>query len=212
MLTESFFFGGLLGFFLGVVGRRPEWEKFAETCDNRFSHITYFRVIIPYGAYSIGEIVKHSFGESYYAYFFGLPNSSVALSAKMLENALKARYHEVEKAEPAGLKLAGLLDWAGKNLNLSSGSVGHAIRLLRNELMHEERVVQETEALETLKHVSLVLNELYPYSNVSFPALCPTCGVARELVTLKMAEAYIGYVKQISCTACQRAFTFRLTP
>lgn len=211
-MAESFFFGGLLGFLLGVAGRRPEWEKFAETCDNRLWHMTYFRVIIPYGAYSIGEVVKHSFGESYYAYLFGLPNSSVALSAKMLENALKEKYGEVEKTEPTGLGLAGLLGWAEKKLNLSKGPVGHAIRLLRNELMHEERVVQETEALETLKHASLVLNELYPYPNVSFSVPCPTCGAARELITLKMEEAYIGYVRQMFCSPCQRAFTFTLTP
>jgi hypothetical protein len=134
-LAEYFFFGGLLGFILGAAGRRPEWEKFAKISDDRLSHITYFRVVIPYGAYAIGEVVKHSFGEAYYAYLFGLPNSSVALSAKTLENSLKIKYREIEKKEPVGLRLAGLLEWAEKKLNLSKGEVGHAIRLLRNELM-----------------------------------------------------------------------------
>ena len=109
-MAEGFFFGGLLGLILGSWGRRPDWEMFAKTCDDRLSHVTFFKGVIPYGAYSVGEVVKHSFGESFYAYLFGLPNSSVSLSAKTLENALRATHRLAEKREGEDLRLARLLD------------------------------------------------------------------------------------------------------
>ncbi|MCJ7768417.1 hypothetical protein MUP79_08505 [Candidatus Bathyarchaeota archaeon] len=74
-----------------------------------------------------------------------------------MENALRAAYRLAEKRRGEDLGLAGLLDWAEKRFNLSKGEVGHAIWLLRNELMHEDRLVNDPEALQALKHVSLVL-------------------------------------------------------
>jgi len=77
--------------------------------------------------------------------------------------------------------------------------------------MHEKRLVKEAEALGTIRYVSLILNELRPYRDATFPASYATCGV-RESITLRNEETYIGYSRQLFCSTCQKAFGFRLTP
>ena len=206
--AETFFLGGLLGFFLGRGRRETEWEPFIEKYDERSGQVSYFKVTIPYGAYKKSDTAKLAFAEAYYAYAFGLPNSAISMAIKALENCLKVKYSEEEGKKPA-LKLVDLIDWSKEKLSLTKGEVGHAIRLLRNEVMHEERTIEETEALQTIKHVSLLLNELYPFKYVKVSPQCRYC--RNELsVTIGKNDAYIGYTTLVACGNCRRNQPFTL--
>ena len=109
------------------------------------------------------------------------------------------------------MRLVELIEWAKDKFNLSRGEVGDAVRLLRNEVLHEERIVKEPEALQTIKHVSLILNELYPFSTVQILPPCPSCNT-QKLVNINGSDAYVGNTLQTSCNRCRRVFTFRFMP
>jgi len=205
------FFGGLVGLLIGAFGRKPEWENFAKQCEVRINHANFFKIRIPFGAYHAKQITRSSFAEAYAAYIFGLPNSSVAMSVKALEGCLKSKYKQVEGKDTQN-KLIELIEWAESKLQLQRSNVAQAIRMLRNEVVHEDKIVEDSRAFETLKHTSEVMCEVFPYTLVNYPTFCPQCNRVTGSYPLAFDNAYIGYSLNLQCNVCRTVFPVRTNP
>lgn len=203
--------GGIVGLLIGVIDRKPEWERFGAECDERFKLANFFVIKVPFGAYSADRICRSSFGEAYTAYIFGLPNSSVSMSVKAIESCLKAKFKHIEGKESQS-KLIGLIEWAGDKLQLQKGNVAQALRMLRNEIIHEEKMVSHSAALETLKHASEVMCEVFPFTSVSYPTFCPQCKRITGYYPLAFGNANIGYSVNLQCNTCHIVFPVSVNP
>lgn len=80
-----------------------------------------------------------------------------------------------------------------------------------HEVLHEERIVEEPESVQTTKHVSLILDQLYPFPFVQTFPRCPFCN-NRSLLNIRETNAYVGYALQTTCGTCSRIFNFQLMP
>jgi len=56
-------------------------------------------------------------------------------------------------------------------VRLQKSNVAQALRTLRNEIIHEDKIVDDSRALETLKHTSEVMCGAFPFSLVNHPIL-----------------------------------------
>jgi len=205
------FLGGLVGLAIGAFGRKADWEKFSAQCEERANHATFSRVKVPFAAYEASQLVRSAFSESYAAYFFGLPNSSITMSIRALEICLKTKYRQVEGKGFQG-RLIDLIEWAEKKLKLQRSDVAQSLRMLRNEIIHEDKIVDDVEALETLRHASEVMCEAFPFRGMNHPTYCPQCKMVRGIYPLTSDKAYIGYSLNLQCNACGTVFLFRVNP
>jgi len=193
-LVFDYIFSWLMGNVIGSI-KVKKVEKFMDGIRDRLNHLTYFKVIPPIGVFAECNIPLTFFHEAVIAYLLGLPNSSVLMSVKTLELGLKCRL---------GVKKGKLRDLIDKVEELEElKDLAHSLRLLRNMVSHEEKSYDEQDALEALRHVSLILDRLYPFNSMVFPKECASCG---EIIRFRInkEEFYLGNVIRERCRKCNK--------
>lgn len=199
--------GGALGFLLGR-SVFASWEKFINRYNERTSHLSYNNIVEPVSFYGRIQNSRMVYGEAVYAYLFGLPNASVPASFRCLELALKKKYQETEKKSPK-MNTYKLIEWSEKHLG-NQKELAHGFRFLRN-LIHEEKLVQEQDALEAIRHISKILNLLFPFETVILRGTCGFCNTAYAYEADK-SQCFLGNVIIIPCSHCARNIRHEIMP
>lgn len=186
-----------------LFGRAPfiKWEGFINGFKKRVGHLSYNRIIEPLGFYEKVENGRKLYGEGVYSYLFGLPNSSLPTMFRCLETGLKQKYREVEGKEPS-LNAFELIEWGERYLK-NRKELAHGFRYLRN-LIHEERVVEEQDTLEAIRHITKILNLIFTFPFVILKGSCEFCKNPYEVKT-KKEICYLGSTISIRCNTCRRS-------
>jgi len=181
-------------------------EKFKE----RMEHLAYFKAPIPYGLFKKSPEGKIYLIESMNAYLLGLPNASILLAFRSLTVGIKIKYIEIEGKSPEKDDPYKLIEWAHSFLK-DKKDIAHGFRILRNWIEHEEGTASEQDALEVLRHVSIILDILHPFEKTSKEIPCQYCG-SKISLELYHDNIYFGKTLQVRCTNCKREFPIILFP
>ena len=187
-------FTGLLGYALGA-SKAKGFEKLIDAARDRVNHLAYFKVIPPLRLFKEQNITATFYREAVQAYILGMPNSSVIMSLKTLELGLKHKLGESKANLIELINKLGELDEFKKDL-------AHGLRILRNIVAHEDRGCDERDALETLRHVSEILNRLFPFSEVTYLVTCNECNTEYK-VPLNAKDFYLGNIIRVQCPKCK---------
>ena len=192
-LLLGFLFSGALGYALGI-SRFKGFEILVEDVRRRVDILAYFRVIPPLAAFRQCNIPSTFYKEAVQAYLLGMPNSSVVMSLKTLELGLKCKLGKRDA------RLKDLIDEVETMKEYKD--LAHGFRILRNFVVHEEVECKEQDALEALRHVSEILNRIYPFKGLHYPITCSYCGTQYG-VKLSVEEYFLGNVIRVPCPKCK---------
>jgi len=208
-MAVEFLLAGGLGYLLGQA-TVSQWQNFINGYNDRLSHLSYNRIIEPIILYEKIDETRKIYGESVYAYLFGLPNASLPTIFRCLELALKKKYEEVEGETPK-FKAFELIDWSEEYLG-NQKELAHGFRHLRN-LIHEEKTVKEQDVLEAIRHISRMLNLLFPFicSKIRMNVTCDFCKTPHQ-VEVDVNEWFIGNTIPIQCNKCRRSLRRDIMP
>ena len=140
------------------------------------------------------NVISTFYKEAVQSYILGMPNSSVVMSLKTLELGLKCK---LGKKDMRLFDLIKLLEEDRRYKDMA-----HGFRILRNLIVHEEVECKEQDALEALRHVSEILNRLFPFEKVSHLIICNACKKRYE-VELKNDEFFLGNTIRTQCPKCR---------
>jgi len=198
---------GALGY---LIGRSTfaSWEDFINKYNDRMSHLSYSKTIVPVIFYKEIENTRTIYNEAVYAYLFGLPNASIPASFRCLELSLKKKYQEVEGKSPK-MNAYELIEWSEKYLG-NQKELAHGFRFLRN-LIHEEKVVEEQDALDALRHITKILNLLFPFETARPKGTCNFCKTPYDY-EISYDQCFLGNVIFIPCNHCLRNIRREILP
>lgn len=150
---------------------------------------------------------KRIFQEAIRSYIYGLPNASQPTSIRCLEIAIKEKYRQEEGKEPSD-NLKNLIEWAGNHLGEST-EIQQGLRLMRNYI-HENTIVKEVDALESIRHTAEFLNKLYPppEDEIRYESRCLHCDHIFPTKRTK-EECIIGRQSEEVCPECENINIFR---
>ncbi len=209
MTNEDFVLGSILGGLGGYAfGKNPfkEWEPFIKDAGYKISRLEHDKIVKPNGFFSKVQYSPIWYQEGVRAYVYGLPNASMPLIFKCLEMGIKKKYEEIEKKSSSGLNSEKLIDWAEQFLR-SDKSLAHSFRLIRN-IIHQDLIVNEKDVPEAIRHISEMLNALFPYSNCIIEFNCMTCNL-RQQMGINSSDNTIGNMIPAWCQRCGSRFKVR---
>lgn len=177
--------------------------------DERFGYLEYSKVKCPLGFFEEVDNGNRIFQEAVRSYIYGLPNASQPTSVRCLEIAIKEKYRREEDKAPKD-NLKNLIDWAGEHLEEST-EIQQGLRLLRNYI-HENSIVKEVDALESIRHTAEFVNKLFPppKGEIKYESKCAHCSNI-FIRKLKLEERIIGAQKSEECPNCGNETTFVFT-
>lgn len=191
-------------------GRAPfqQWEGYINKYNERIGHLTYNRIVEPLVFYKrIGNAEKlHA--EAIFAYLAGLPNASLPTAFRCLELCLKQYYEEVERKK-LSLSAYELIEWSEKHLG-DKKELAHGFRVLRN-LIHEETIIEEQDALEAIRHVTKILNLVFPFQNADLTGFCAFCRNP-YILPISSDQCYLGNTIPVQCNNCMRSTNHTIMP
>lgn len=206
-LAELLIAGGL-GYLL-AKGQNSEWQPVIDNYKKRLEHLQYFKIPPPWGYLDTNQNMRAIYRESILCYLFGLSNSCIPSLMRVLEQALITKYERVENKKPSDdMSLKNLIDWAEKILK-NKAQVAHSFRMLRN-YVHTDTLVQEQDAIEGIRHISIVVHNLFPSE---FSALNTTCPFCRRMQTNTIHPdiGFLGNTLNIKCS-CGSNYNWILLP
>jgi hypothetical protein len=197
--------GNLMSGYLGyVAGSRKfaGWEPIIKSYDARMSHLAYVKATRPvsfFAAIPNAEIIHR---EAILAYLFGLPDASIPTTLRCLEMGLNHK-HIIETGQPPpeNSKLFYLINWAEQYLG-NRKQTAHGFRILRN-LIHEPSILSEQDAIEAIRHITIILNLLYPILTpfVKTNYACQNCKKPLQIDML-IQDHYLGNIIKPNCPYC----------
>ena len=192
------------------LGRAPfeAWENFINRYNERLGHLTYNQIVEPIAFYGKVDNGKIIYAEAVFAYLVGLPNASLPMTFRCLEIGLKQKHKEVEGQEPS-LTAYELIEWSETYLG-NRAELAHGFRRLRN-LLHEESIIKEQDALEAIRHVTNILNLIFPFSAINLTGVCAFCGKPYSLPILS-DQCYLGNTIPVRCDQCSRSTNHFVIP
>ncbi len=196
---------------------RANLEELFNNHAKNLENIKNANIIIPYEFFNSLKAGNVFYAEGLNCYLFGLSNSAVTVIVKCFEIALKQKYRVEEKGEcikkmkkgTRNCNLNELIDWADKWLG-NKKELAHGFRILRN-LIHEEKEIENKDALEAIRHVSKFLNLLWPFEGHNERIVCEKCKNEINLTGNK-EKFYIGNVIPIDCNNCGETIQFLVYP
>lgn len=190
---------GIVGYFVGRA-KYGEWENFIEMYNKRLGALAYFKVVIPVASLNLVNTWQ-VYREGINAYLFGLPNASIPTVFRCFEIGLRFKYGQITSKKGDLMGAYDLTEWAESYLG-DKKEIAHGFRILRN-ILHKEKMMKEQDALECIRHLSEILNLLYPFSSVNFKGKCAFCGNPYAVKIMK-ANYYLGNIQSIRCNNCQQ--------
>ena len=197
----SGFTSGYLGY---VAGSRKfaGWEPMIKDYETRMSYLAYINAIRPLSFLNAIPTAQVIFREAVLAYLFGLPDASIPTTLRCLEMGLAKKFMDVT-GKPKPDKLYDLINWAEHYLG-SRAQTAHGFRILRN-LVHGQTVLAEQDAIEAIRHITIVLNLLYPLSvmPVKTNYTCQNCNQPL-MIDVPMQHNYLGNIFKPNCPYCSQ--------
>ncbi|GEM_PF-5264450 len=201
--------GGGLGYLL-AHGQNSEWKPIMEGYKTRLQQVEYARVPFPTGFLKKSHNIRVIYRQSLSSYLFGLPDACMPMLMRVLEQALKLKYEEMEGKKPSrDLDLAKLIDWAESILK-NKANVAHSFRMLRN-LLHSDQFVQEQDCLEGIRHVNIIIENLFPGDQLRIETRCPHCGFS-GITFLTSDSRVLANTLSLHCGQCSRVYSWLLMP
>jgi hypothetical protein len=208
-MSEAVFalLGGLFGYGLGRA-QFQAWEGFINKYNERLGHLSFNHVIEPLGFYDRVESARKIYAEAIFAYLAGLPDASLPMIFRCLEIGLKQHYEVIEGKKPS-LRAVELIEWSEKKLG-SKAELAHGFRILRN-LIHEEKTIPEQDNLEAIRHVTQILNFVFPFQTANITVNCVTC---RRSNTMQVSpnQLFLGNNVAVPCTVCRVNTIYQVMP
>ena len=201
------FMTGVLGYGLGRAAFK-DWEGYINKYRERLGHLTYNQIAEPLAFYEKVENSKKLYAEAVFAFLMGLPNASLPITFRCLELCLKRNYEEVEGKKPS-LSAYELIEWSEKHLG-DKKELGHGFRVLRN-LIHEEKLIEEQDALEATRHITKILNVYHPFPTANLTGVCAFCNNSYN-VSIPSDLCYLGNTVPIQCDKCKRSTNHLIVP
>jgi hypothetical protein len=202
----EFLIAGGLGYLL-AKGQDSEWQPVIDNYKKRLEHIQYFKIPPPWGYLDKNQNMKVIYRESILCYLFGLSNSCIPSLMRVLEQSLIEKYKRVENKKPSDeMSLKSLIDWAEKILK-DKTQVAHSFRILRNYI-HTDTLVQEQDAIEGIRHISIIVHNLFPSDCRALNTKCPGCG-RMQVNTIPPNIGFLGNTLSIRCS-CGRNYKWIL--
>lgn len=198
-----------LGYVLGSQ-QNNDWKLTIDNFKKRVGLLQYPKIPIPWGFLNLDKNMKLVYREGLLCYLHGLPNACIPSMVRVLEQSLEKKHEITVGKSSRRMSLEDLIDWADSFLD-NKTDTAHAFRMLRNYI-HTNNVVQEADALEAIRHISIIVNNLHPVELVDvFPTPCPKCGIAkRQKIDSKMT--YLAQTHPLTCESCHNRFTWTLFP
>jgi len=197
------FISGYLGY---VAGSRKfaGWEPIIKNYETRMKHLAYFKVFRPVTFLNTFRTAQIIYLEAILSFLFGLPNASVPISLRCLQLGIAFKYNEDTGQSPPE-RLYDLIEWAELHLGKRK-DIAHGFRILRN-LVHSTTVMSEQSALETIEHVTTILNLLYPPLTPSvltrYTCQNQNCRIELE-VDVPLHENFLGNIFTVNCVRCHQ--------
>jgi hypothetical protein len=192
---------GYLGY---VAGSRKfaGWEPIINSYNARMSHLAYQKAIRPVSFFAAIPNSEIIYREAVWAYLFGLPDASIPTSLRCLEMGLTNK-HTIETGQPPpeNSKLFYLINWAEQYLG-KRREIAHGFRLIRN-LIHEPSILSEQDAIEAIRHITIILNLLYPILTpfVITNYACQNCKNPLH-INVPLPNNYSGNIIKPNCPHC----------
>ncbi|MCH7559903.1 MAG: hypothetical protein IIC67_00800 [Thaumarchaeota archaeon] len=206
-LSDLIILGGL-GYLLGQ-GKHADWEPIIQNYKKRLEHLQYLKIPPPMGFLDTNTNIKTIYRESLLGYLFGLSNSVIPSLLRVLEQALIKKYKIVEGKSPSNdPSLKNLIDWAEKIIEKES-QIAHSFRLLRNYI-HTDILVDEQDAIEAIRHISKVIEKLFPTTIYGITGACNVC-IKIQTQTIIPQFSFLGNTIRMVC-GCGNAYTRILIP
>jgi len=120
------------------------------------------------------------------------------MSLKTLELGLKC------KLGKKNAKLSNLIDELEEKYRYKD--LAHGFSILRNLIVHEEAECKEQDAFEALRHVSEILNRIFPFEKVYYTITCNACKTSYE-IEVKIDEFFLGNIIRTQCPKCRTVNT-----
>ncbi len=196
------FIAGFLGYTAGSR-KFASWEPIIKNYNTRMSHLAYNKAIRPVSFLATITEAEIIYREAVLAYLFGLPDASIPTILRCLEIGLNYKYIiETGQSPPERGKLFRLIEWAEQYLG-NRKDIAHGFRLLRN-LIHEPSIMIEQDALEAIRHITNILNLLYPL--IQYATLFYSCQFCRthSQQDWPIQECYLGNVLNTYCASCKQ--------
>lgn len=197
----SGFASGYLGY---VAGSRKfaGWEPVIKSYETRMSHLAYVRAMRPISFFTAIPTAQIIYTEAVLAYLFGLPDASIPTTLRCLEMGLTNKYTDIT-GQPSPEKLYDLINWAEVYLGKRK-ETAHGFRILRN-LIHEQSLLSEQDAIEAIRHITIILNLLYPLSAIPIQTNY-TCQNCHQPLTINVPiqANYLGNVFTPNCPHCSQ--------
>jgi hypothetical protein len=193
-----------------ALGRAPfqQWETYINNYNDRLGRLAYDRVVEPLEFYQKIQNSQKLYAEAIFAYLVGLEDASLPVTMRCLELGLKEHFRQVENAEPS-MTSYRLIEWAEKSIG-NKKELAHGFRILRN-LIHEEKVIEEQDALEAIRHVTMILNNIFPFSNAIISGACNFCNTTYNL-SIPLDQCYLGNTIVVQCNKCRRSINHNIMP
>ena len=200
---------GFLGYQTAKERNISPWVQVNTQADSRIALISQANIVKPVEFLrASGANTVHLYQEAVWAFVYGLHNSSVSTSLRCLEIGLRIKYEETNDNK-VPTRLIDLIEWAEPYLK-SKRDIAHGFRILRN-LVHTDTLVEQQDALEALRHVSKLLNVLYPAVVSSITQMCGTCGQTEAYSIWQTSCSLFQYIN-LTCSSCQQPMSVRVFP
>lgn len=199
-----------IGYFIGKQGN-ADWKPIIDNFKKRLELLQYPKIPIPWGFFDLNKNMKTIYREGLFCYLHGLPNSCIPSMVRVLEKSLEKKYEIIETGKSAkNIRLESLIDWADKLLN-NKTDTAHAFRLLRNYI-HTSEVIQEADALEAIRHISIIVNDIHQVNGSISPLVtCLHCH-SQFLQALDPKMTYLAQNHILNCPKCRGSFNWVLFP
>ena len=156
------------------------WKGYGE----RLNTLKTSRIVVPIVFLNMDPSYKGAYQEAVLSYLFGLPISSIVLSGRCMELAIKKKYLQMDltkitlpsrksekKIDVSKAMLSQLIncnEFSRLSLDIDDSTY---IKVLRNYI-HKQKIVNLQTSLEAIHRVSEIINLLYPYETVSISFKC----------------------------------------
>jgi hypothetical protein len=200
---------GGIGYVLGQESI-SEWKPIADSFKRRFQQLAFTRTPFPWASLRIIPNIQTIYRQSVYCYLFGLPDACLPTLLRVLEQSLISKCETVEGKKPAdGFGLANLVDWAASFMK-KDVNVAHSFRLMRN-LVHTDTLIPEQDCIEAIRHVSTILEKLYPSQNIVISVVCHYCHTT-GITGLLEGQNYLGNKITLQCNHCKKSYHWMVMP
>jgi len=135
------------------------------------------KIEIPFAWIAGDSTLRDIYAESVKAYLYGLPNSSIPMTLRFLQLICRDEFRQATGKSDESPPLEDLINWTEKRLN--EKTTAHGFQILRN-LVHTEALLKDQDALEAIRHISIIANKLRYFDKATVKIYCNFCQIKHE--------------------------------